>query len=123
MPYAHRLLSERYRPATVIDVVEEHAFEYARYVEDYPEQIRLLLAEISDGEIEVQLEHGGLDELFGSVDVLANRLVFAVVTAALFVGSAMLGAFDVAGPEVPLVGAPLISFMGFTLSLIQTGIL
>ena len=122
-PYAQRLLYERYRPEALIEAVEEHALEYARYAEDYPEQIRLLLAELADGELEVQLKHGGLDELVGSVDVLANRLVFAVVTAALFVGSAMLGAFDVGGPDVPLLGASLISFIGFTLSLILAVIL
>ena len=122
-PYAQRLLSGRYSPEALIEVAEERALEYARYVEDYPEQIRLLLTEIADGELEVQLKHHGLDDLFGSVDVLANRLVFAVVTAALFVGSSMLGAFYVAGPQVPLVGAPLVSFLGFTLSIIQTIIL
>jgi ubiquinone biosynthesis protein len=100
-----------------------NVYEVASYIEDYPEQIRLLLTEVADGELEVQLKHGGLDELFGSVDVLANRLVFAVVTAALFVGSSMLGAFYVAGPQVPFLGAPLISFLGFTLSIIQTFIL
>jgi hypothetical protein len=35
----------------------------------------------------------------------------------------MLGAFYVAGPQVPFLGAPLISFLGFTLSIIQTFIL
>jgi ubiquinone biosynthesis protein len=119
-PYAQRLLSDRYRPEAVREVVEERTFEYARYVEDYPDQITQLLTEISDGELEVQLKHGGLDELIGSVDVLANRLVFAVVTAALLIGSSMLGAFDVGGPNVPLFGAPFISFMGFTLALILT---
>ena len=122
-PYAQRLLSERYRPRNVVEVVEERALEYARYVEEMPDQVSLILTEFADGEIEVQLEHGGLDELFGSVDVLANRVVFAIVTAAMFVGSAMLGAFDVAGPDVPLTGAPLIAFLGFTLALIQTAIL
>jgi ubiquinone biosynthesis protein len=122
-PYAQRLLSERYRPRNVVEVVEEHALEYARYAEELPDQVSLILTEFADGEIEVQLEHGGLDELFGSVDVLANRVVFAIVTAALYVGSAMLGAFVVAGPEVPLVGAPLITFLGFALALIQTAIL
>ncbi|HWI44726.1 MAG TPA: hypothetical protein VNT12_01055, partial [Rubrobacter sp.] len=52
-----------------------------------------------------------------------NRLVFAVVTAALFVGSSMLGSFYVAGPQVPVLGAPLVTFLGFTLSIIQTCIL
>jgi len=122
-PYAQRLLSERYRPRNLVDVVEERAIEYARYAEEMPDQVSLIMTEFSDGEIEVQLEHGGLDELFSSVDVLANRVVFAIVTAAMFVGSAMLGAFDVAGPDVPLTGAPLISFLGFTIALIQTAIL
>ena len=122
-PYAQRLLSERYRPANVREVVEEHALEYARYAEELPDQVSLIMTEFADGEIEVQLEHGGLDELFGSVDVLANRVVFAIVTAAMFVGSAMLAAFDVAGPDVPLIGAPLIAFLGFTLALTQTAIL
>ena len=122
-PYAQRLLSGRYNPEAVIEVAEERALEYARYVEDYPDQIRQLLTEVADGELEVQLKHHGLDDLFGSVDVLANRLVFAVITAALFVGSSMLGAFYVAGPQVPVVGAPLVSFLGFTLSIIQTIIL
>jgi ubiquinone biosynthesis protein len=107
----------------VLDVVEEHALEYARYAEELPDQVSVILTEFSDGEIEVQLEHGGLDELLSSVDILANRVVFAIVTAALFVGSAMLGAFDVAGPDVPLIGAPFIAFLGFTLSIIQTAIL
>jgi len=122
-PYAQRLLSERYRPRNLVEVVEERAMEYARYAEEMPDQVSLIMTEFSDGEIEVQLEHGGLDELFSSVDVLANRVVFAIVTAAMFVGSAMLGAFDVAGPDVPLTGAPLISFLGFTIALIQTAIL
>jgi ubiquinone biosynthesis protein len=122
-PYAQRLLTERYRPRNVVEVVEERALEYARYAEEMPDQVSLILTEFADGEIEVQLEHGGLDELFSSVDVLANRVVFAIVTAAMFVGSAMLGAFDVAGPDVPLTGAPLISFLGFTIALIQTAIL
>ena len=122
-PYAQRLLSARYRPGTVLEVVEERALEYARYAEELPDQVSVILTEFADGEIEVQLEHGGLDELFGTVDVLANRVVFAIVTAAMYVGSAMLGAFDVAGPDVPLVGAPLIAFTGFALALIQTAIL
>jgi ubiquinone biosynthesis protein len=122
-PYAQRLLTERYRPKNVIEVVEERAMEYARYAEEMPDQVSLILTEFADGEIEVQLEHGGLDDLFSSVDVLANRVVFAIVTAALYVGSAMLGAFDVAGPDVPLTGAPLIVFLGFTIALIQTAIL
>jgi ubiquinone biosynthesis protein len=57
------------------------------------------------------------------VDVLANRLVFAVVTAALLVGSSMLGAFVTGGPQVPYLGVPVVSFVGFSISLILMAIL
>ena len=122
-PYARRLLSQRYRPRVLAEVATERSLEYARYVGEYPEQVRQLLGELADGELEVQLKHGGLDELIGSVDVLANRLVFAVVTAALLVGSSMLGAFDVGGPSVPLLGVPVVAFIGFTMALILASLL
>jgi ubiquinone biosynthesis protein len=122
-PYAQRLLAERYEPEALLEGVRERALEYARYAEDYPEQIRQLLAEVADGELEVQLRHGGLDELIGGVDVLANRLVFAVVTGALLLGSCMLGAFDRGGPAVPYLGVPVVSFIGFALALIMGSIL
>ena len=122
-PYARRLLSQRYRPQMLAESATERSLEYARYFEEYPEQIRQLLGELADGELEVQLKHGGLDELIGSVDVLANRLVFAVVTAALLVGSSMLGSFDVGGPSVPILGVPVFAFVGFTLALMLASLL
>ncbi|MEJ7841699.1 MAG: AarF/UbiB family protein [Rubrobacter sp.] len=122
-PYARRLLTQRYRPDVLARSAGERSLEYARYVEEYPEQVRQLLGELADGELEVQLKHGGLDELIGSVDVLANRLVFAVVTGALLVGSSMLGSFDVGGPSVPFLGVPVVAFIGFTLALILASIL
>lgn len=121
-PYARRLLSERYSPSALRENAEERTFEYARYIGEYPEQMRQLFSELSDGELEVRLRHGGLDELVGEVDVLANRLVFAVVTAALLVGSSMLGAFDIGGPLIPYIGISVVSFIGFALSLLLAAV-
>jgi ubiquinone biosynthesis protein len=121
-PYAQRLLVGRYAPEAVLEGARERVLEYARYAEDYPEQIRLLLREVADGELEVQLRHGGLDELVGEVDVLANRLVFAVVSGALLLGSCTLGIFDRGGPQVPYLGVPVVSFIGFTLALVMASI-
>ncbi|MCA1739826.1 MAG: phosphotransferase [Actinobacteria bacterium] len=122
-PYANRLLRERYEPAALLERSQERALEYARYLEDYPEQIRQLLAELEDGELEVKLNNRGLDELIGEVDVLANRLVFAVVTGALLIGSSFIGAFATGGPQVPYLGVPFVAFAGFTLALVMSVIL
>jgi ubiquinone biosynthesis protein len=122
-PYANRLLRERYEPQFLFERSQERALEYARYLEEYPEQLRQLLTELEDGELEVKFSHGGLDELSGEVDVLANRLVFAVVTGALLIGSSFLGAFASGGPQVPYLGIPVVAFVGFTLALVMATIL
>ena len=122
-PYASRLLRERYEPAALLERSQERALEYARYLEDYPEQLRELLTALEDGELEVKLNNRGLDQLIGEVDVLANRLVFAIVTGALVVGSALLEAFPSGGPQVPYLGFHVVSLGGFTLALVMAVIL
>ena len=122
-PYAQRLLLERYEPDALLERTQERAVEYARYLEDYPEQIRQVLAGLEDGTIEVRLRHGGMDELVGEVDVLANRLVFALVTGALLIGSSLVGAFVSSGPQVPIIGVPVVAFVGFTLAAILSALL
>ena len=121
-PYARRLLNDRLKPGYLVETAREHALEYARYVEDYPEQIHQLLTELEDGELEVQLRHRGLNDLGSEVDVLANRLVFAIVTGALLIGSSMIGAFVQGGPRVPFLGVPLVSFIGFTVASVMAAI-
>lgn len=115
-PFARRLLLDRYRPAAVAEELQERSMEYMRYLEDYPEQIRRFLGELEDGEMEVRFNHGGLDDLIGEVDILANRLVFAVVTGAILIGSSVIGGFAQGGPIVPFLGVPVVAFAGFSLA-------
>ncbi|MGI8538742.1 MAG: AarF/UbiB family protein [Rubrobacteraceae bacterium] len=78
---------------------------------DYPRQIHALLGELKDGEVEVRFRHGGLDELISKVDILANRLVFAFLIAALIIGSSMLGIFVEGG--IQILGVSIFGFVGF----------
>jgi ubiquinone biosynthesis protein len=78
---------------------------------DYPRQIHALLDELKDGEVEVRFRHAGLDDLIGRVDVLANRLVFALLIAALIIGSSMLGIFVEGGLQ--LLGVSVFGLVGF----------
>ena len=122
-PYASRLIREGYEPQSLLERSRERAFEYARYLEDSPEQIRQLLTALEDGEIEVTLHNRGLDELIGEVDVLANRLVFVVVTAALLIGSSLWEAVGSDDPEVTYLGFHVVSLIGFILALVMATIL
>ena len=83
---------------------------------DYPRQVHELLDELKDGEIEVQFRHEGLNDLISKVDILANRLVFALLIAALIVGSSMLGIFSQSGAR--LLGVSVFGLVGFVVAAI-----
>jgi ubiquinone biosynthesis protein len=83
---------------------------------EYPRQLHALLDELKDGEIEVRFRHAGLDELISKVDILANRLVFGLLIAALILGSSMLGIFVEGG--VQLFGLSVFGLIGFVIAAI-----
>ena len=104
-------LISRYRdPAYVIARTARRLAQPDAYAE-YPRQIHAFLEELKDGEVEVRFQHGGLDELIGKVDILANRLVFALLIAALIIGSSMLGIFSQGGAR--LLGVSVFGLIGF----------
>ena len=84
---------------------------------DYPRQIHAFLDELKDGEVEVRFRHGGLDELISKVDILANRLVFAFLIAALIIGSSMLGIFSDTGFR--LLGVSVLGLVGFVVAAVM----
>jgi len=81
---------------------------------EYPRQIHNLLNELKDGEVEVVFRHRGLDELISKVDILANRLVFALLIAALILGSSLLGIFSESG--VRFLGVSIFGLLGFVIA-------
>jgi len=83
---------------------------------EYPRQIHNLLNELKDGEIEVVFRHRGLDELISKVDILANRLVFALLIAALIISSSLLGIFGESGAR--FLGVSIFSLIGFVIAAI-----
>jgi ubiquinone biosynthesis protein len=83
---------------------------------EYPRQIHNLLNELKDGEVEVVFRHRGLDDLISKVDILANRLVFAFLIAALIIGSSLLGIFSETG--VHFLGVSIFGLLGFVIAAI-----
>ena len=81
---------------------------------EYPRQIHNLLNELKDGEVEVVFRHRGLDDLISKVDIFANRLVFALLIAALIIGSSLLGIFGESG--VRLLGVSIFGLAGFVIA-------
>jgi ubiquinone biosynthesis protein len=81
---------------------------------EYPRQIHNLLNELKDGEVEVVFRHRGLDDLISKVDIFANRLVFALLIAALIIGSSLLSLFG--GSGVRFLGVSIFGLAGFVIA-------
>src|ERR687893_61134 len=108
---AAEVLISRYRDPAYIAARTVRRLAQPDTFADYPRQLHALLNELKDGEIEVRFRHAGLDELISKVDILANRLVFGLLIAALILGSSMLGIFVEGGAQ--FLGLSVFGLIGF----------
>ncbi len=113
IPYQQRIIERRLSPRELFKRARHNVQDWAALVEMAPHEIAELLKQIKGGKFDVHLEHRKLDPV-------VNRLVLGVLTAALFVGSAMILSSDVPptfhGVSIAGSAGCLIAFaMGFRL--------
>ena len=78
-----------------------------------PYDLQDIMRLLRSGNLRIQYEHHGLEPLVGALDRVVNRLVFAIVLAALIVGSSLV----VLSQVPPLVhDIPVIGIAGFVLA-------
>ena len=115
-PYAHDLLMRRLQPDVVIERMKRSLGDYLEILQDYPRQVHSLLEAARSGELKVKFVHIGLDDLTHKLDLLTNRIVIALIVAALAVASALMAAFISAGPH--LLGVSIWGLPGFVVALL-----
>jgi ubiquinone biosynthesis protein len=113
-PYAMRMAAQRFRPDHIAERMRTDVGRYAEAFLEYPFQLSELLDEFKDGELEITVRPEGFSEAVDKVQASANRLVLAIVAAALIVGSAVISVFarstDVAGLSLIAIPGFLIAF-------------
>jgi len=113
-PYARSLMVERFSPQRVLKRANRESWQLASVARELPYQIHDTLEQVRDGQIEVGFVHKGLDEFMHKLDVLANRLVIALVVTGGLIGSSLIGIFSTGGPQI--LGVNAISVVGFVVS-------
>ncbi len=113
-PYAKSLMLERFTARRVLGRARREGWELASIATDLPHQIHDTLEQVRRGQIEIGFVHKGLDEFMHKLDVLANRLVIALVVVGGLIGSSLIGIFAKTGPH--LLGVNVVSVFGFALS-------
>jgi ubiquinone biosynthesis protein len=109
-PYVQKLMMRRFDPARQLKEFSKLAGETVLFFKELPTDLREILAKLRKDELGIRFEHRGLERLIGELDRSSNRLSFAVIIAALIIGSSLVFQTG-AGPK--LFGYPLLGLAGF----------
>ncbi len=89
-PWAMKLIAQRYQPAAIAKKIGQGLLDTLRLSAKLPRFIEELLEKANKGQLRIEFEHKGLQTLYQELDLIANRLVLAVLVAALILGSSLL---------------------------------
>lgn len=89
-PYVARLKYERYKPGRLLRDAAHTGAELVQLAREIPGGVRDLLRLSKRGALKIGFEHRGLEDLIGTHERVANRVSFAIVVAALIVGSSLI---------------------------------
>ena len=79
-PYAGKIIARRFSPGALFTRLRRNWRDWNGLFESFPRDAAEILRRAREGRLDVQLSHRGLD-------ATVNRLVYGIVTAALFLGS------------------------------------
>ncbi len=105
-PFLERLQWERYYPKRWIFELITSGGTFLGLLRDLPGEVKNALEHIRSGRAKMGFEVGGLEPVLSTLDRVSNRLAFAIVLAALVIGSSLivLAGLPPLWHEIPLVG-------------------
>ncbi len=109
-PLLEEVLRERLSPSAVASRLGEAGRETAEVLRALPGEVREILSKARHDRLQIQFVHRNLDFFVQEMDRSSNRLSFAIVIAALVVGSSLIFQSG-AGPT--LFGYPALGLTGF----------
>ncbi|MEW6326565.1 MAG: 2-polyprenylphenol 6-hydroxylase [Thermodesulfobacteriota bacterium] len=112
-PYTRKLMIQRLSPARQLKELSRVFEETAVLFKKLPSDVREILSKIRKDDLGIRFEHRGLERFISELDRSSNRLSFAVVIAALIIGSSLVFQTG-AGPR--LFGYPFLGLAGFLLA-------
>ncbi len=127
-PYIRQVRLDRTRPSRLTRNLVDAGLSTLEFLKELPEDLRSFVGAVEQGKARVAFEHHGLAPLIQGMERISNRIAFAIVLAALIVGSSLMVHARLPPtwndiPIIGLVGFLLAAIMGFGLlvSIIRHG--
>ena len=127
-PFMRKVKSDRISIGRIADETGSTTSEYFELIRELPDELRSILRQIRQGRMKLEFEHLGLEKLRMALDQVSNRISFAIVLAALIIGSSVIVHSNIPPrwndiPIIGLMGFLIAGIMGFWLliSIIRHG--
>jgi len=112
-PYVRKIQLDKFRPAHILKNFLEPAGDFLKILNDLPRDIKSLITKTRKGELKIEFKVNGLSPLVNSLNNLANHVSFAIVVAALIIGSSLI---TLSGIPPKWYDVPVIGVFGFVFS-------
>lgn len=109
-PFAKKAMRERMRPDRLARDMFYGAMDLTPLLKEFPAQARDILGLIKRGKLRIEFQHQGLEPILKTHERMMTRMVFALVLAALIIGSSLV---VLSGIPPKWYGVPVIGVAGF----------
>lgn len=119
-PFMYRLQFERMQPKRLLEDAAGFGINYLRLLKILPEELQNILVQLQGGQLKIGFEHRGIRPLQLTLERISNRIAYAIVLAALIMGSSLIVLSGIPPrwhnvPVIGLFGFVLAACMGFGL--------
>lgn len=112
-PYVEKLMVRKLDPRRHLKEFAATLDDISRLFKILPSEFRAIITKIKKGELNIKIEHHGLDHLILELDKASNRLSFSMIISALIIGSSLIVRLD-KGPQV--FGFPVFGILGYLIA-------
>jgi len=111
-PFARQIVMEGLSLRVWIKELASGISDLRLLLRDFPSDMRDILEQVKTGRAKIEFEHKGLEPALKKIDQVSNRIAFAIVIAALIIGSSLIVLSDIPPKvnETPIIG--IIGFIG-----------
>jgi ubiquinone biosynthesis protein len=115
-PFIKQVKLERFAPRRISADVFDMMSRLLQFLQQFPKDLMDLTGMIRQQRLSLKLEHKGLETMLATQDQTSNRISFAIIIAALIIGSALIVISEIP----PLVyGISLIGIIGYLVAAVM----
>ena len=117
-PFMSKLIQAKLNPKRLLKELFYGSRNLFSTLTDMPDGIQHILKLLKNGELSINLEHNGLNQLISKLDIITNRVSMALIVAALIIGSSLIMLSD-KGPL--FLDYPVVGLTGYLLAVVFGG--